>query len=289
MTMMKIPSHKTFYAYGYGHLRFSEVTPDGVEKHKDDDHDPDLPPKDLLHTYGQWQTGGRGQSVSYDFGEGKRTMERTLQDTSWRPQKMRLVWSAPVSKKGNDRVWRNKGGNMSQMGESKHFGEGSHGMCSPPLSFPPPFAALWCVIMVVYTCDLSNLYFDWLEQTISFQNGAPRLCNQEPLATHCTSRSSFRHSAEYQPYMRTFVSSDCSGQLTSQSCSRTCYSIHILFLIVGRLSLNPTGADVFGPCTATGMQKTAFSRRTPPHSLDLITNTDIKFCEVSCFQCSTGF
>ena len=38
---------------------------------------------------------GGGQNVSCDFGEGKRTIERPLQNHFWRPEKVGLVWSVP--------------------------------------------------------------------------------------------------------------------------------------------------------------------------------------------------
>ena len=82
-----------------------------------------------------------------NLGGGKRTAKCALQNHFWRPQKLGLVWSVPLSLKGNDRELPKKGGGKRIVGEgSKNvFGEGF----SPnlryvfhPLSFPPPSAAL---------------------------------------------------------------------------------------------------------------------------------------------------
>ena len=55
---------------------------------------------------------------------------------------MGLVWSVPLSFKGNDRESPKKGGGGKRIvgGGSKNvFGEGFYGMLPPPpLSFPPP-------------------------------------------------------------------------------------------------------------------------------------------------------
>ena len=51
-----------------------------------------------------WATAeGEGQNVSREFGGEKRTAERALQNHFWRPQKLALVWSVPLSFKRNDR------------------------------------------------------------------------------------------------------------------------------------------------------------------------------------------
>ena len=46
----------------------------------------------------------------------------------WRPQKVGLVWSVPVSSKDNDRTWTNGGGSVSYVGgggvPKQFFGEG---------------------------------------------------------------------------------------------------------------------------------------------------------------------
>ena len=47
--------------------------------------------------------GGGGKTYRAILG-GKRTIECALQTHFWRPQKVGLVWSAPVSSKENDRV-----------------------------------------------------------------------------------------------------------------------------------------------------------------------------------------
>ena len=71
----------------------------------------------------------------------KLTIVSVLQNQFWRPQKMGLVWSVPVPSKEMTRGKRiiGRGGG----GAKTDFGEGSHGMLSPPLSFPPPFVFLW--------------------------------------------------------------------------------------------------------------------------------------------------
>ena len=51
-----------------------------------------------------------GQNVSCDFGEGKRTIERALQNQFWRPEKVGFAWSVPVSFKENNRAKTNGGG-----------------------------------------------------------------------------------------------------------------------------------------------------------------------------------
>ena len=59
-------------------------------------------------------------------GGGKRTAECALQNHFWRPQKLGLVWSVPLSFKGNDRESPKKGGGKRIVGGgSKNvFGEG---------------------------------------------------------------------------------------------------------------------------------------------------------------------
>ena len=70
------------------------------------------------------------------------------QNQFWRPQKLGLVWSVPLSFKGNDRESPKDGvENVSQVGGSKDvLGEGFYGVFPPPppspLSFPPPLATL---------------------------------------------------------------------------------------------------------------------------------------------------
>ena len=54
---------------------------------------------------------GGGENVSRELGGGgKRTAECALQNHFWRPQKLGLVWSVPLSFKGNDRESPKKGG-----------------------------------------------------------------------------------------------------------------------------------------------------------------------------------
>ena len=100
--------------------------------------------------FGKLQLGGGVGDKTYRaifFWGGKRTTECALQNQFWRPQKVGLVWSAPVPSKESDRAWTKGGGELYHRwvggGVQNLFGEGFYGMFSPPLSFPPPFAALW--------------------------------------------------------------------------------------------------------------------------------------------------
>ena len=54
-----------------------------------------------------------GQNVSCDFGGGKRTIERALQNQFWGPQKVGFAWSVPVSSKEINRAKTKRGGNVS--------------------------------------------------------------------------------------------------------------------------------------------------------------------------------
>ena len=54
--------------------------------------------------------GGKTYRVNLGGGGGKRTAECALQNHFWRPQKLGLVWSVPLSFKGNDRESPKKGG-----------------------------------------------------------------------------------------------------------------------------------------------------------------------------------
>ena len=63
-----------------------------------------------LPKFGQRLRGG-GKTYRVNLGgEGKRTAECALQNHFWRPQKLGLVWSVPLSYKGNDRESPKKGG-----------------------------------------------------------------------------------------------------------------------------------------------------------------------------------
>ena len=79
-----------------------------------------------------------GQNVSREFGGGGNcTAECALQNHFWRPQKLGLVWSGPLSFKGNDRESPKKGGGKRIVGGgSKNvFGEGFFAeftVCFPP-------------------------------------------------------------------------------------------------------------------------------------------------------------
>ena len=94
-----------------------------------------------------WAAAEGGQTYRMNLGEGgKRTAECALQNHFWRPQK--LVWSVPLSFKGNDRESPKKGGGETyrRWEVQKRFWGGVfrriYGMFSTPLSFPPPLAAL---------------------------------------------------------------------------------------------------------------------------------------------------
>ena len=94
--------------------------------------------------------GGGGKTYPANLGGGKRTAECALQNHFWRPQQLGwLVWSAPLSFKGNHRESPKKGGGTyRRWGVQKRFWGGVfrriYGMFnfSTPLSFPPPLAAL---------------------------------------------------------------------------------------------------------------------------------------------------
>ena len=69
------------------------------------------------------------------------TIESALQHQIWRPQKVGLVWSVPVSSKDNDTAWTNGGKRFIGGGVQNRFWEGM--VCFPhPLIFSAPFAAL---------------------------------------------------------------------------------------------------------------------------------------------------
>ena len=58
--------------------------------------------------------GGKTYHVNFFGGGEARTAECALQNHFWRPQKLGLVWSAPLSLKGNDRESpKRRGGNLS--------------------------------------------------------------------------------------------------------------------------------------------------------------------------------
>ena len=82
-------------------------------------------------------------------------------DGVWRPQKVRLVFLVPISSKGHDRVWTNWGGaqyNRWGGGPKTGFGEGSSGMFSALLSFPPPLCRclIWCSFLGRITSSCSR-------------------------------------------------------------------------------------------------------------------------------------
>ena len=85
---------------------------------------------------GNSQRGGAKRIVR--FWGGKRTIKCPLQTQFWRPQQAGFVWSVPASSKETDIPWTKGGEITSWVGGSKTvFGEGLHGMFSPPLSSPP--------------------------------------------------------------------------------------------------------------------------------------------------------
>ena len=65
----------------------------------------------LTKTIGKRLMGG--QNVSCDFGGGKRTIERGLQNQFWMPQKVGFAWSVPVSSEENNRRKQTGGENVS--------------------------------------------------------------------------------------------------------------------------------------------------------------------------------
>ena len=84
---------------------------------------------------------GAGQNVSREFGGGGETYCRVCSPKPhfWRPQKLGLVWSVPLSCKGNDRESAKKGGGKRIVGGgSKNvLGEGFYA------EFPVCFPYLW--------------------------------------------------------------------------------------------------------------------------------------------------
>ena len=89
--------------------------------------------------FGQRLRGG--QNVLREFGGGgKHTAECALQNHFWRPQKLGLVWSVPLSFEGNGRESPKKWGRTYRRWGSKNvFGEGF----SPNLRYvfhPPEFS-----------------------------------------------------------------------------------------------------------------------------------------------------
>ena len=104
---------------------------------------------------------GGGKTYRVNLGGRKRTAECALQNHFWRPQKLGLVWSVPLSfNKGNDRESPKRGGKTYRRWGFKNgknvFGEGFlrriYGMFSTPLSFPPPLAALWTCYRMLLSC-----------------------------------------------------------------------------------------------------------------------------------------
>ena len=75
----------------------------------------------LKHDFPVHGNGGGKTYRAIFGGRGKRNF-------CWRPQKMGLVWSVPISSEENDRAWTDGGGVLWYV--------------FPSLSFPPPFAAL---------------------------------------------------------------------------------------------------------------------------------------------------
>ena len=72
-------------------------------------------------------------------GGGKRTAERALQNRFWRPQKLGLVWSVPLSFKGNDRESPKKEGETcrSRGVQKRSWGGVLRRICGM-FSTPPP-------------------------------------------------------------------------------------------------------------------------------------------------------
>ena len=65
-------------------------------------------PKTRLQVWAAAEGGDKTYRVI--LGGGERTAECALQNHFWRPQKLGLVWSVPLSFKGNDRESPKKGG-----------------------------------------------------------------------------------------------------------------------------------------------------------------------------------
>ena len=110
--------------------------------------------------------GGKTYRVNLGGG-GKRTAERALQNHFWRSQKLGLVWSVPLSFKGNDRESPKKGGGTyRRWGVQKRFWGGVfrriYGMFSTPWVFHPPLAALW-LLRLFFRNNLARQKIWWEE------------------------------------------------------------------------------------------------------------------------------
>ena len=99
----------------------------------------------LYSTWAAAEGGGQTYRVNLGGVGGKRTAECALQNHFCRPQKLGLVWSVPLSWKGNDRESPKKGGEKRIVGGgSKNvFGQGFFAeftVCFPtPRVFHPPW------------------------------------------------------------------------------------------------------------------------------------------------------
>ena len=72
----------------------------------------------------------------WETANGARSTECTLQNQFWRPQKVGLVWSVPISSKENDRAWKKGGGTYHGWGGSKKRFWGGVLWFSPEFSTP---------------------------------------------------------------------------------------------------------------------------------------------------------
>ena len=109
--------------------------------------------------FGQRLRGGQNVSREFFLGGGKRTAECALQNHFWRPQKLGLVWSVPLSFKGNDSESPKKGGGKTyrRWGVQKRFWGGVfrriYGMFSTPPEFSTPLGRSLTIVQDIQTKD----------------------------------------------------------------------------------------------------------------------------------------
>ena len=90
--------------------------------------------------FDRWKTANGGSKtyrVILSGGGGERTIERALQNQFWRPQKVGLVWSVPVSCKEMTGRGQRGGETYHRRCPKPVLGRGFMVCFSPPRSFPP--------------------------------------------------------------------------------------------------------------------------------------------------------
>ena len=69
----------------------------------------------------RWEAADGGRIVQTHIAPQNRTIERVLQNQVWRPQKVGLVWSVPVSSKKSQRMDKREGKRIMGGGVQKRF------------------------------------------------------------------------------------------------------------------------------------------------------------------------